>query len=51
MVKVMKKFGGAIMLYMVIFFGIVAIVSRVGYMNESLHSISDATLATSALEL
>ncbi len=34
MIKVMKKFGGAIMLYAVIFFGIVAIVSRVNYIHE-----------------
>ena len=29
-----KKFGGAIMLYLVIFFGIVAICSRVNNMNQ-----------------
>ena len=35
MIKSLKKFGGAIMLYAVIFFGIVAIVSRVNTMNEA----------------
>ncbi len=34
MVKSLKKFGGAIMLYLVIFFGIVAICSRVNNMNQ-----------------
>ncbi len=34
MIKVVKKFGGALMLYAVIFFGIVAIVSRVNYLNQ-----------------
>ncbi len=34
MLKVMKKFGGAVMLYLVIFLGIVAISSRVGYINQ-----------------
>ncbi len=34
MVKLMKKFGGAILLYAVIFFGIVAITSRVNALNQ-----------------
>lgn len=41
MIKEMKKFGGAILLYAVIFFGIVAIVSRVNYMNESCVNSTD----------
>ncbi len=34
MIKVMKRFGGAIMLYLVIFFGIVAISSRLDNIKE-----------------
>ena len=34
MMKSLKKFGGAIMLYAVIFFGIVAIASRINYFEE-----------------
>lgn len=33
MIKSLKKFGGAVLLYAVIFFGIVAIASRVNYTN------------------
>ena len=44
MIKMMKKFGGAIMLYAVIFFGIVAIVSRVSYMNEG-NAINEEMIA------
>ena len=34
MIKSLRKFGGAILLYAVVFFGIVAIVSRINTMNE-----------------
>ena len=33
MVKILKKFGGALMLYAVIFFGILAITSRINYVE------------------
>ena len=33
MIKSLKKFGGAVLLYAVIFFGIVAVTSRVDYTN------------------
>ena len=33
MIKSLKKFGGAVLLYAVIFFGIVAVTSRVNYTN------------------
>jgi len=39
MKKVLVEFGGAILLYIVIFFGIIAISSRVSYINN----ISDNT--------
>ncbi len=34
MLEVFKKFGGAIMLYAVVFWGIVAICSNVNYVNQ-----------------
>ena len=45
MVKSLRKFGGAIMLYLVIFFGIVAICSRVNNMNQESEVGVDSTLA------
>ena len=35
MMKVLEKFGGAILLYAIIFFGIIAIASRVGAINQA----------------
>lgn len=35
MKKVLERFGGAIILYLVIFFGIVAISSRVAYIQDT----------------
>ena len=45
MVKVFEKFGGAIFLYAVIFFGIVAIASRVGVQNQASDGASDEVIA------
>ena len=45
MVNVLKKFGGALMLYAVIFFGIVAICSRVSDVNQDFSSINDEMVA------
>mgnify|MGYP005810398473 CR=1 FL=1 len=45
MMKVMKKFGGALMLYAVIFFGIVAICSRVNGLNQESEEVIDYTVA------
>ena len=45
MVNVLKKFGGAIMLYAVIFFGIVAICSRVSHVNQDFLSTYEEMVA------
>lgn len=45
MVKSLKKFGGAIIFYMVVFFGIIAIVSRVNYLGEKSVNINEGVLA------
>lgn len=34
MKKVIKNYGGLILLYMVIFFGIVALCNQINYLNE-----------------
>lgn len=41
MVKVFRKFGGAIMLYLVIFIGIVAICSRVHFINQDVSNLEE----------
>lgn len=41
MKKILGEFGGAILLYAVIFFGIVAISSRVSYINEKTEDTSN----------
>ena len=33
MIKSLKKFGGALMLYAVIFFGVIAVTSRINYVE------------------
>lgn len=45
MVKSLKKFGGAIIFYTVIFFGIIAIVSRVNYLGEENINVNEGVLA------
>ena len=45
MMKSLKKFGGAILLYLVIFFGIVAITSRVNYIGQENSSVNDGVVA------
>lgn len=45
MIKSLKKFGGAIMLYAVIFFGILAITSRMNYVGEENNVINDEVVA------
>ena len=45
MVKVFKKFGGAILLYVVVFFGIVAISSRLNHLHETDFKQMDGVIA------
>lgn len=45
MMKSLKRFGGAIMLYAVIFFGIVAIVSRVNLAQPNTQSTYEGVMA------
>lgn len=45
MVKSLKKFGGALMLYAVIFFGILAIASRINYVEGDKAIINDEVVA------
>ncbi len=40
-----KKFGGAIMLYMVIFFGIIAIVSRIDCLKNESKNFNEGIIA------
>ena len=47
MIKSLKKFGGAIMLYAVVFFGIVAIVSSVNTLNEGGYDKTEVSVAYS----
>ena len=41
MVKVFRKFGGAIMLYLVIFFFFFSICSRVHFINQDVSSLEE----------
>ena len=45
MMKSLKKFGGAIMLYAVIFFGIVAITSRINFAKEDMSNTYEKVVA------
>ena len=45
MMKSLKKFGGAIMLYAVIFFGIVAITSRINLAKEDMSNTYEKVVA------
>lgn len=45
MVKSLKKFGGALMLYAVIFFGILAIASRINYVEGHNTIMNDEVVA------